>query len=515
MSRFDPFRLMISLYGKFRRTQLDPVYSLLWAYARFQRIERNMEKGRKKKVLHKSQVLFRRAHGLVRLLSGTKAPDATLPWFSDEEAEAATMARNRLLDALSSRVHLGAKGSKPYTNSLSPGCEICQNGDWDCNLINRLCTRNCYFCKRYHSVRTELDSETEGYIFPTPWAHVEFIKTFGIKGVGFSGGEPLLVKERLLSHIKAIRKEFGRSIYLWMYTNGDLVDRETLTKLRDTGLDEIRFNLSAREYDLSPVIIARKYIPTVTVEIPAIPEDIELVKSLLAEMQSMGVDFLNLHQLSVENQNWRELLGRNYHVDCSTGMGIYESEMCALMLLLHACEQQLQLPINYCSCVYKSRFQKRGYRMRRARAVLEVFQEITDAGFVRSLWVSDSADKIKDLLDRMTNDASRPSLWKLNRTETAVALHSRLMPYVDWSSSKLTILYLEPDIALKKRVDGLKEANLEPGLRVAKSAAGLGQEFFECWRTRYIEKQNVKQEAAKLRELAVFEELEGGLPEVY
>ncbi len=153
--------------------------------------------------------------------------------------------------------------------------------------------------------------------------------------------------------------------------------------------------------------------------------------------------------------------------------------------------------------------------MRRARAVLEVFQEITDAGFVRSLWVSDSADKIKDLLDRMTNDASRPSLWKLNRTETAVALHSRLMPYVDWSSSKLTILYLEPDIALKKRVDGLKEANLEPGLRVAKSAAGLGQEFFECWRTRYIEKQNVKQEAAKLRELAVFEELEGGLPEAY
>jgi pyruvate formate-lyase activating enzyme-like uncharacterized protein len=456
----------------------------------------------------------KRSSGLVECFSGTKAPDATYPWFSDEEAEAATLARNRLLDALSGRVHLGAKGSKPYIHSLSPGCEICQNGDWGCNLINRLCTRNCYFCKRHHSVKTELDSETEGYIFATPSAHVEFIKTFGIKGVGFSGGEPLLVKERLLNHIRAIRKEFGHSIYLWMYTNGDLVDREILTELRDTGLDEIRFNLSAREYDLTPIITAKKYIPTVTVEIPAIPEDIELVKSLLIEMQLVGVDFLNLHQLYVRSQNWRELLRRNYHIDCSTGTGIYESEMCALMLLLHACEQQLQLPINYCSCVYKSRFQTRGYRIRRARAVLEGFQEITDAGFVRSLWVSDSADKIKDLIRRMTNGACHPSLWKANQMKTAVSLHSSLMPYVDWSSSKLTILYLEPDIALKKRGDGLKEGKLVPGLRVVKSTSGLGQESLECWRRRSIEKENVKQEGATLRELAAFEELESGLPDV-
>jgi hypothetical protein len=159
-------------------------------------------------------------------------------------------------------------------------------------------------------------------------AHVEFIKTFGIKGVGFSGGGPLLVKERLLSHIKAIRMEFGHSIYVWMYTNGDLADHEALMKLGDAGLNEIRFNLSPREYDLSPVITARKYIPTVTVEMPAIPEDIELVKSLLAEMQSVGIDFLNLHQLSLESQNWRELLERHYHIDCRTGMASM-SQRCA------------------------------------------------------------------------------------------------------------------------------------------------------------------------------------------
>jgi pyruvate formate-lyase activating enzyme-like uncharacterized protein len=477
-------------------------------------MERTTKERKKKTLLRAGQVFLRWTHGLIRSLSGMEGSHPSLPWFSNKEAEAATQARNRLLDELSGVAHLGAEGSKPYTLSLSPGCQICQNGDWDCNLINRMCTRDCYFCKRHHSVRTDLDSESEGYTFTTPSAHVDFIKTFKIKGVGFSGGEPLLVKERLLSHIKAIRMEFGRSIYLWIYTNGDLVDRETLTELRDAGLDEIRFNLSAREYDLTPIAIAREYIPTVAVEIPAIPEDIELVKSLLVEMQSVGIDFLNLHQLSFKSQNWRELLRRPYHIDCSTGMGIHESEIGALMLLLYACEQQLQLPINYCSCVYKSRFQKRGQRIQRARAVFKNFQEITNAGFIRSLRVSDSPAKIGDLIRRMTNEACQPSRWHVNQTKTAVALHRSLMPYVDWSSSKLTILYLDPDITFKKRAEGFKEGNLESSHRVTKSVTGLGQESFECWHRLYIDKQNPKQGENMLRELAAFEELESGLPDV-
>jgi len=65
----------------------------------------------------------------------------------------------------------------------------------------------------------------------------------------------------------------------------------------------------------------------------------------------------------------------------------------------------------------------------------------------------------------------------LNQTKTSVVLHRSLMPYVDWSSSKLTILYLDPDITLKKRADGFKEGNLEPSDRVTKSATGLGQDL--------------------------------------
>ncbi len=111
MSRIDPIRSMSSIYGKFHSKQLDAVYSLLWAYSRFQRMERNTEEKKKKKVLRAGQVFLRWTHGLIRSLSGTEGSHPSLLWFSNEEAEAATQARNRLLNALSGGARLGAKGS--------------------------------------------------------------------------------------------------------------------------------------------------------------------------------------------------------------------------------------------------------------------------------------------------------------------------------------------------------------------------------------------------------------------
>jgi hypothetical protein len=109
MTHFDPIRSMLSLYGRFRRTQVDPKYSLLWTYAKFQRMECSMGKDRKEKGLHVGQMLFRWAHDLFRILSSTKGPHTSLPWFSDKEAIKTTSQRNRLLNALPGQVHLRAK----------------------------------------------------------------------------------------------------------------------------------------------------------------------------------------------------------------------------------------------------------------------------------------------------------------------------------------------------------------------------------------------------------------------
>jgi uncharacterized protein len=506
---------MDTLAEKIRRKLYDPVYFFLRLYAGFRRLEKNTDNGYKKSILGWGGSFLKHIYGpILRNLTDLRPPGASFPWFSNAEAVAATVQRNRLLNELSGRVHIDAAGSKIYSHLLSPGCIICRDGAWDCNLINRKCTRNCFFCKRYHSVSSELDSTSERYVFSTPDEHLDYIRIFKIKGVGFSGGEPLLVKERLLSHIRAIRKEFGRAIYLWIYTNGDLADRTALSELKNAGLDEIRFNLSARGYDLTPLIISREYIPQVTVEIPAIPEDMELVKGLLIDMESIGVDFLNLHQLNVENQNCRPLFARNYHIDFSTGMGIYESELTALTLILFACDRRLRLPINYCSNAYKARFQTRGFRMRKANVLHENFQEITEAGFIRTLWVSASRENIQKFIGRMSDKDCNPALWKSNETLTATAFHSSLLPFIDWSTSRLMVTYHEPGFSFKKRAGGLTPANLKPNLHLVKSVAGLGKESFETGYAPYIVKKSDRQNTPQIREISEFEELLSGLPDI-
>lgn len=283
-----------------------------------------------------------------------------LLWLTEEEARRANQQRDELLEALSGWVTMDCQGSKPRWGPLSPGCSICGSGTWGCNYINGLCTRHCFYCPQDRPMKTEREAATDGLVFKNPGDHLAFIKNFQIRGVGFSGGEPLLVLDRLLAHIAAIRREWGNTVYLWIYTNGDRLDRGALKKLRDAGLDEVRFDLNARGYDLTPVILSRGYIPTIGAEIPAIPEDLELLQNLLRPMEQAGVDFLDLHQLMATEYNYQSLRRRKYHFWHQPLIPIFDSELSPLKLLRFAREHQVNLPINYCSAAYNDSYQGRG-----------------------------------------------------------------------------------------------------------------------------------------------------------
>ena len=460
-----------------------------------------------------------------------------LPWFSEEEANVATLQRNELLAALSGWVSYSFQRSKPHSGPLSPGCSICGGGGWGCNYINSLCTRHCFYCPQDRSMKEECESYTDGITFKNPAEHVSFLKIFQIRGVGFSGGEPLLVLDRLLSHINAIRHEFGNSLYLWMYTNGDGVDRSTLKRLQDAGLNEIRFDLSARKYDLTPVVLSKEYIPTVTVEIPAIPEDFDLLKNMVGEMESAGVNFLNLHQLLSTEYNYKALSRRNYHFLHQRTIPVFESEICALKLLVFAREHEVQLPINYCCSAYKDRFQCGGERTRLSRVVLKGFEEITNAGYIRSFLVRDSRDKIESMVRQIEETHGSADRWQCDERKTEITIHGDLLSYVDWSSANVTIMYLQPVVGLKKTDDGIIEGNLVPKNSVVYNECGWSQVGIESWRKLYKEKMNPKdvlklflqnypasgkdtvsklqKEMGELKNIANWEELESDLPEIF
>ena len=369
-------------------------------------------------------------------------------WLTDKEATIAHKERGILLKSLSNKVKYSFMNNKIYTGDLSPGCIICGEGYWQCMQINIVCTANCFFCPQNRKIKTESpprEPDTNCTI-PNPKSYLKYLKRFNFKGVGITGGEPLLVFELVLSYLNEIRKGFADKIYLWLYTNGSLVDETKLEKLKQAGLNEIRFNISANNYDLKPVKLATRYINTVTVEIPAIPEDYEIVKKSLPEMKKIGVKHLNLHNLRASRHNYRNLLKRNYTFLHNHPNTTLESELTALKLVKYSLDKKIGLPINYCSEVYKDRLQGKGYRRWTAPLAKDDVEELTSANYIRRLSIKDTSYNLKKIIGILRKNKCDDTLWSLNHAKDELFIHSSFLKHIDFRKHSLTISYFRPHL---------------------------------------------------------------------
>ncbi len=296
------------------------------------------------------------------------------------------------------KVNYPAAGNpcKPVFGSLSPGCQTCVEGTWSCIYINSSCPKNCFFCPIPQNDRNKLPVVPENFFFTSVHEYIRYLKQFDFKSVSFSGGEPLLTLNRVLEYLNEIRRCFGAKHYIWAYTNGDFASEQTLALLKEAGLNELRVDIAANNYDLTAVEKAVGYIDTVSVEIPAIPEDIENLKLLLKEMQNIGVKHLNLHQLMKTKHNSDNLNQRGYSPvnedQYPDQTPIMESELAALEILKHAIESDLDLGINYCSRCYKARFQGMAHRKRAALFCKDHKPDLTKTGYLRNIVIDASTE---------------------------------------------------------------------------------------------------------------------------
>jgi uncharacterized protein len=306
-----------------------------------------------------------------------------LNFASSEKLAAAGVERAELLDWLGRHARFGYAGTKVDCNGLSPGCQRCGEGGWSCLFVNGRCNGRCFYCP------TEQDDDgpptTNGLAFSSPEDYAAYVAALGFSGVSISGGEPLLTPELTLSYLSAVRKRCGDGVHLWLYTNGTMLTGELCARLRDAGLDEIRFDLGAVRYNLKKLRIAVGCIPTVTVEIPAVPEEEELLKLKLVEMAEAGVNHLNLHQMRLTPYNFGPLTERDYTFIHGEKVTVLESELTALRLVRFGLEQGIALPVNYCSFPYKRRFQHAAARRRAAQSVCAAGEVVTEPGFLRTI----------------------------------------------------------------------------------------------------------------------------------
>jgi pyruvate formate-lyase activating enzyme-like uncharacterized protein len=244
----------------------------------------------------------------------------------------------------------------------------------DCNL-------DCAFCYSPHAIPRAYAGSQMG---STPEQIAANHERTRITGLSFSGGEPFLQPQKLFEWVAWFTSRCPDRYY-WVYTNGLLAGREHLRRLADLGVDEIRFNLAASGYDhptvLKNLADAARLLPTVTVEIPAIPEHGDKLLAGLADWCALGVRFLNLHELLYEpGSNSASMPGARRAVVTPDGhrSAIHpDSRNLTLAVMQRVQDESLPLSVNDCSLQSKIR-QLRGRRRCLAPLTQAPYEKLVD-----------------------------------------------------------------------------------------------------------------------------------------
>jgi len=379
----------------------------------------------------------------------------TMNWLTPETTDTASRLRESLITNIFDPRTPGAgwqfSGTKLFTQEISPGCALCGQGDWSCLFINGICNAQCFYCPSTQKDKGQPMTST--LEFSNPRDYADYVQRFNIKGVSFSGGEPFLTFDRVVLFLKTLRSRVSHPLYIWMYTNGLLVTEDKLKILRDNGLDEIRFDISANHYDLKALKKALGIIPRVTVEIPAIPEDLELTQQMIKELSELGVNHLNLHQIRCTKFNRGKLVQRGYTFLHGPGVTVLETELTALKLIRYSLDQKIALPINYCSFTFRNQFQRAGGGKRNAQQIKAIHEDITPTGHIRTMSVSGTQESIGSLQKSLMSQELEPSSWKLSTAGDQLFFTEKLWPLMDFSNVRLKVSYsgttLKPSVSFR------------------------------------------------------------------
>lgn len=418
-----------------------------------------------------------------------------MTWLTPEKAKEASDLRESLMRHILMHPAKAASqmfsNTKLYLHGISKGCQHCGNGDWSCLFINGICNARCFYCP---SAQTQKGPPVTNTLeFKNPADFADYVRVFGIKGVSFSGGEPFITFDRVVSFLKTLRSRISHPLYIWMYTNGLLVTEDKLKILKDEGLDEIRFDISANEYSLDALKKAVPTIPCVTVEIPAIPEDLELTRPLLKTLRDEGVSHLNLHQLRCTPFNAPKLIARRYTFVHGQKVTVLETELAALELIRFAMDEGIRLPINYCSFAFRGQFQKAAALKRNASFIKSAHEDITKTGHIRTLSLLGEEKKIRKMHDALVAKGVDPNLWRTSKGFDQLFFNSQLFSQMDFNGLHVKAAYssttLKPSVSFRHP---FKEVNLnrkrkvvierhteEPGILLE------GQEI-ECFKHKWI-----------------------------
>jgi len=297
-------------------------------------------------------------------------------------------------------------GTNFHVGELSPSCNSCLDGRMLVVGVTEDCPRECYYCPNPKK-RSDV-SYVGDLILEQEQDLVRGATLIDATAACITGGEPLVRVDRAISFIRTLKHEFGSGFHIHLYSSMTDVSSEVLTKLHESGLDEIRFHLRGPE-EKAGLIRAIEFPWRVGIEIPCIPSGpLGKVPEILETARELGVAFVNLNEFQMAPSNYDTLRELGYQpveplpetIDDEpvspalreamlgdlrylSKVRVAGSKELAFDLLKQAEHWGVDAPrLHFCSSDSKFSVQKKNRDKRRAANIARPCDEITETGYL-------------------------------------------------------------------------------------------------------------------------------------
>jgi pyruvate formate-lyase activating enzyme-like uncharacterized protein len=276
-----------------------------------------------------------------------------------------------------------------YIGPLSPACRMCAKGSKMVVLVTGLCSTKCYYCPlsfkkggtdRIFADEWELDDEHDTKKLVREAEYID------ATGAGITGGDPLLVWQRVRTYITLLKETFGESFNIHLYTSA-LKNADHLSDLVAAGLDEVRFHPLPNTWKKMSNSPIEKTIDgmlnssiDVAIEIPVLPQKEQDIIALISWADQQGVRWVNLNELEFSERNCEAFRCRGYEVKNEISAAVKGSQETAIKILRMTQSQSLRIGVHYCSVSFKDGVQLKNRISRRARHIAKPYDVITKDG---------------------------------------------------------------------------------------------------------------------------------------
>lgn len=266
--------------------------------------------------------------------------------------------------------------------SLCKGCKHCVKGEKTVIYITGICPRKCFYCPLSEQKKDKdviFANETK---VSTIKEIVNECKLSGSKGAGITGGDPLTRLNRTIKTIKQLKKTFGKSFHIHLYTSLNLINMDVLSKLELAGLDEIRVHPDLDNKKLwDNIFMLEHFNWNYGIEIPAIPKKQKQIKDLI-KFANNNIQFLNINEFEYSDTNQKALHKLGYFCESEDTYAIKGSNALAKSILKWSKDNFPKLSVHYCTAELKDATQLANRFKLRSKNIAKPFDVVDEEGMI-------------------------------------------------------------------------------------------------------------------------------------